>query len=59
MINDNRINNTIKKYSNSEISSRINDFYEKEHNFNYNTNINNMNEEILKNNQRVLNKKKY
>ena len=56
--NDNKINKAIKNYSNSEISSRINDFHEKEHNFNYNTNINNnMNEEILKNNQRVLNKR--
>ena len=56
--NDKRINKAIKKYSNSEISSRINDFYEKDYNFNYSTNINNnKNDEILKNNQRVLNKR--
>ena len=57
--NDNRINKAIKKYSNSEISSRLNDIYEKEHIINYkrNTNNNYMKEEISKNNQRILNKR--
>ena len=56
--NGNNIKKAIKKYSNSELSSRIKDFYEKDHNYNYKRNPNNnTREETFQNNQRILNKR--